>query len=63
MEQKWKENKKKYVARYKKENMKRVPLDMPIHEYEEMKAYVTARGETVNGFIKRLVREAMEKGE
>lgn len=63
MEQKWKENKKKYVAQYKKENMKRVPLDMPIHEYEEMKAYVTARGETVNGFIKRLVREAMEKGE
>ena len=53
----------KYVKRkldYAKSHLKRVPLDLKIEDYERLKAYVQKNGETVNGFIKRLIREAMK---
>lgn len=46
--------------KYKKENVKRVPLDMQIAEYEKLKAHTETTGETVNGFVKRSIRETMK---
>ena len=47
--------------RYAKKNLKRIPLDVQIAEYERIKAHAEKYGETVNGFIKRAIREAMQR--
>ena len=44
---------------YKKNNIKRVPLDMQITEYEQVKAAADACGERVNEYIKNAIRERM----
>lgn len=48
-------------VKYKAQKIKRVPLDMQITEYEKVKAYAQAQGESVNGFIKQAIRERMER--
>lgn len=45
---------------YKKNNIKRVPLDMQIAEYEQVKAAADACGERVNEYIKNAIRERMK---
>ena len=55
------EKNKQYIARYKAEKIKRVPLDMQITAYNALLAHVTERGETVNGYIKRAIAETMER--
>lgn len=52
---------KEYLYQYAKENLKRIPLDVPKTDYEKIRAHVKARGESVNGFIKRAIWEAMER--
>lgn len=55
-------NKKaQYDIEYKKKNLKRIPLDVPKAKYEQIKSYADSRGETVNGFIKRIIDETMER--
>lgn len=46
---------------YAKENLKRIPLDVQKEKYEEIKAHAQQQKETVNGFIKRAIDEAMER--
>lgn len=46
---------------YKKQNIKRVPLDMQIAEYEQLKAAADACGEKVNEYIKNAIRERMKQ--
>lgn len=46
------ENKKNYNANYAATKLKRVPLDMQIAAYEELKEIALATGNTVNGYIK-----------
>lgn len=55
------EKSKAYVTKYKANNIKRVPLDMQRTLYEAIQAHAEARGESVNGFIKRAISEAMER--
>lgn len=55
------EKEKERTMKYARENIKRVPLDMQKADYERMKAHAAAQGETVNGFIKRAIDEAMER--
>lgn len=55
------EKKQQYDIQYKRDHIKRVPLDLQLEEYEQVKAYTESTGETVNGFIKRAIREAMIK--
>lgn len=55
------EKSKAYVAKYKSDKIKRVPLDMQRTQYEVLQAHAEARGESVNGFIKRAISEAMER--
>lgn len=46
---------------YKMKNIKRVPLDMQISEYELLKSAAMARGEKVNEYIKNAIRERMKR--
>lgn len=46
---------------YKKNNIKRVPLDMQITEYEQLKAAADACGEKVNEYIKNAIRDRMKQ--
>lgn len=55
------ENKTKYNINYAKEKLKRIPLDVQREKYEEIRAHAQARGESVNGFIKRAIDEAIER--
>ena len=55
------EKKKQYDIQYAKQNLKRIPLDVPKTIYEEIKAHAEARSESINGFIKRAISEAMER--
>ena len=51
-------SKQGYAAsvKYKAEKIKRVPLDMQISFYDEIKAAADQAGESVNGFIKAAIR-------
>ena len=61
MEQEKKQVKKKqYDIQYAKENLKRIPLDVPRATYEQIKAHAEAHSESVNGFIKRAINRTME---
>lgn len=61
MEQEKKQAKKKqYDIQYAKENLKRIPLDVPKATYEQIKAHAEAHSESVNGFIKRAINKTME---
>lgn len=51
----------KAAKKYREKNIKRVPLDMQVSVYEEIKTHAEARGESVNGFIKRAARETMAR--
>lgn len=50
-----------YWIKYAKEKYKRVPLDLKIEDYERLKEYTAEHGETINGFIKRLIADEMNK--
>lgn len=56
-------NDKAYEAskKYKKNNIKRIPLDMQIEEYEKLKAIADEKGEKVNQYIKKAIAERMER--
>lgn len=47
--------------KYKKENIKRVPLDMQITDYEQLKAAADACNEKVNEYVKKAIRQRMER--
>lgn len=55
------EKRKASMYKYARENLKRVPLDVPKEHYETIKDHAAARGETVNGFIKRAITETIER--
>lgn len=50
----------KASVKYKAANIKRVPLDMQIADYEALKA-AAAAGEKVNEYIKKAIRLRMER--
>lgn len=54
-------DRKDYLKNYHKEKIKRIPLDVPKEYYEEIKAHALSNSETVNGFIKRAISEAMQR--
>lgn len=49
------------TLRYKAKAYKRIPLDVKIEEYEELKAYTEKTGESINGFIRRIIKENIKK--
>ena len=42
---------------YAKKNLKRVPLDLPVDFYDEVKDYCSKNNKSVNGLIKELLLE------
>lgn len=57
------ESSKRATIKYQREHLKRIPLSIQNAEFERIKAAAVAAGESVNGFIKRAVRERMERME
>lgn len=55
------EKRRETMMEYARKNLKRIPLDVQKDSYEQIKAHAEARGESVNGFIKRAIDEAMER--
>lgn len=51
----------KAANEYKRKNIKRVPLDMQIADYEKLKAAADACGEKVNEFIKKAIQQRMDR--
>lgn len=50
------------VQAYRSEHkIKRVPLDMPLSDYETLVDAATQAGETVNGFIKRAISDRIAR--
>lgn len=54
---------KNYSLKYAKENLKRVPLDLPKEKYEELKSVAEGQGYSVNGYIKAAISEKIARGE
>ena len=46
--------------RYKKENLKRIPLDVTKEKFVEIKAAADSVGESVNGYIKKAVDDRIK---
>lgn len=54
------ESSKNSAIKYKKNNIKRIPLDVQKTKYEEIKAAADKVGESVNGYIKVAIDRRME---
>lgn len=48
----------KASIKYAKKNLKRIPLDVKLEQYEQIKAFAEDHDESINGLIKRLLTEA-----
>lgn len=46
---------KKANIKYRKENIKRIPLDVQKEKYEEIQTAAATVGESVNGYIKKAI--------
>jgi predicted HicB family RNase H-like nuclease len=55
------ESKAAYDMSYAKENLKRIPLDIPKEQYEKIKEHAAKHDKSVNGFIKRAIAETMKR--
>ena len=51
----------KYMNDYRKEKLKRIPLDVSKEKFEEIQKHADARNESVNGFIKRAIDETLQR--
>lgn len=47
--------------KYKEKNIKRVPLDMQLADYEALRAAADRSGEKVNQYIKTSIKQRMER--
>ena len=54
--------KKQYNMEYQKKNMKRIPLDMQLSDYEQLKNAANNVNETVNGYIKKAIQQRISSG-
>ncbi len=54
-------DKKEYNVEYKKNNIKRIPLDVSKEKYLEIKHHADSLNESVNGFIKRSIDEQIKR--
>lgn len=56
-----KEERKEKFEQYRKEHLKRVPLDMQKSEYDRLKAHALMAGIPVNRYIKESITARMDK--
>lgn len=55
------DKRKAQMILYQKEHLKRVPLDLQPDFFAEVKAHAAAMGESVNGFVKRAIKETIAR--
>ena len=55
-------NQSEYIKEYKRTKQKRVPLDVPISEYESIKAAADRIGQPVNTYIRQAIQERIQRG-
>ena len=55
------EKSKEYSLKYAKEKLKRVPLDLTLEKYADLKAAAEKNGESINGMIKRLIDAELDR--
>ena len=53
------ESRKRASYKYAKNHYKRIPLDVQLSKYEEIKAAAESVNESVNGFIKKAVDDRL----
>lgn len=53
--------KAKYDIEYAKKHLKRVPLDMQIERYEDLKQAAERAGEKINEYIKKAIIQRIER--
>ena len=51
----------KASRKYKDSHYKRIPLEVSIDKYDQIKEHASKHSESVNGFIKRAIDETMER--
>lgn len=56
------ESRKRANMKYAKTNLKRIPLDVKLAEYDRIKAAADAAGEPVNTYIKNAINARLESG-
>ncbi|MDO4491898.1 MAG: hypothetical protein Q4B85_12600 [Lachnospiraceae bacterium] len=55
------EAEKRASLKYKKNHLKRVPLDLQKPDYEKLKEAANQAGESVNGFVKNSINERIDR--
>ncbi len=50
-----------YNIEYAKKHLKRIPLDVSIEKYEEIKSHAQSKSEPINTFIKRAIDETIQR--
>lgn len=55
------DERKAYLKNYKKTNLKRVPLELSNDFYVKVQIHAALKEESINGFIKRAIAEALER--
>ena len=55
------EAQKRATMKYMKNNYDRIELKVPKGQKEDLKAHAKQRNESLNGFIKRAIAEALER--
>ena len=53
---------KRANIKYARKNLKRIPLDVQLSEYDRIKAAADAAGEPVNTYIKNAINARLESG-
>lgn len=48
---------KKAVKAYKEKSWKKIAIEIPIAEYDQLKAYLEGSGESMAGFFRRMIKE------
>lgn len=56
------ESQKKASIKYAKNNLKRIPLDVKLEEYDNIKAFAESKNMSVRGLIMQAIKNEMERG-
>ncbi len=52
-----------YSLKYAREKLKRIPLDVKLEDYENIKQAAARAGQSINGFIKQAIKDRINKGQ
>ncbi len=55
------EHRREYLNEYRKDNLKRIPLDVTKEKYAEIKSAAESANESVNGYIKKSIDQRIER--